>query len=101
MKQLTKEQQEQAVELIEKSIIDSGDYSKYIESAKAFLQSLKPKIYVCQNISGTFYYFSKSVLNEDYVCSINDAHRFDSIEDARIFIDEENNINYPLYILIG
>jgi hypothetical protein len=110
MKQLTKEQQEQAVEIINDLLgqIESpwaNDIS-YIHSAKAFLQSTKPKIYVCQNVCGTFYYYSKfilnkEVINEKYIKSLTDAHRFDSIEEAQEFIKYETKTDSSLYILIG
>jgi hypothetical protein len=99
MKQLTTEQQEQAVELIERSIHENQE--RYILSAKAFLQSLKPKVYVCQNRYQFFYFFSKSVLNEDFVVTESDAHIFDSPEQAEVFIDEYKNKDYPLYVVIA
>ena len=103
MKQLTTEQQEQAVELIELSLNQETLYDRmmYIKSAKAFLQSLKPKVYVCQNNGGFFYFFSKSVLNEDFVVTESDAHIFDSPEQAEVFIDEYKNKDYPLYVVIA
>jgi hypothetical protein len=104
MKQLTKEQQEQAVELITHLSKETGNLMNkeyYIDKAKDFLHSMKPKIFVCQDICGTFYYFSKSVLNDNFVISINDAHRFDSIEQANIFISEQSEREYPYYVLIG
>ena len=49
MKQLTKEQQEEMLKMIEhlskEDAFINRDY--YIDKAKAFLQSLKPKVYVC------------------------------------------------------
>ena len=86
MKQLTKEQQEQAVEIIEKFILVKESPSKYdptyfINSAKAFLKSLKPKVYVCKIRSNEIYY-----LKEDCVgwCNYtNIAKGFSSIEEAR------------------
>jgi hypothetical protein len=103
MKQLTKEEQEQAVELIELSLNLETLYDRniYIRSAKAFLQSLKPKVYVCQNNCGFFYFFSKSVLNEDFVVTESDAHIFDSTEQAEVFIDEYKNKDYPLYVVMA
>ena len=103
MKQLTKEQQEQAVELIELSLNQETLYDRmmYIQSAKAFLQSLKPKVYVCQNRCQVFYFFSKSVLNEDFVVIESDAHIFDSTEQAEMFIDEYQNKDYPLYVVMA
>jgi len=106
MKQLTKQEQEQAVELIT-DLVESTEKSaiynraEYIESAKAFLQSLKPKIYVCQNNCGFFYFFTKSVLNEEFALDESYAHRFDSIEQAQIFIDEYKEKDYPMYVVIG
>ena len=100
MKLLTTEQQEQAVEILERIANDEPkDY--YYESAKAFLNSLKPKVYVCQNNGGFFYFFSKSVLNEDFVVTESDAHIFDSTEQAEVFIDEYKNNDYPLYVVIA
>jgi len=104
MKQLTTEQQEQAVELIEKFSLGcqpSGYYKQFVKHAKAFLQSLKPKVYVCQNRCQVFYFFSKSVLNEDFVVAESDAHIFDSLEQAEMFIDEYKNKDYPLYVVMA
>ena len=103
MKPLTTEQQEQAVELIELGLKPetSGNRMMYIQSAKAFLQSLKPKVYVCQNNCGFFYFFSKSVLNEDFIIGESNAHRFDSIEQAEMFINEYQNKDYPLYVVMA
>ena len=100
MKPLTTEQQEQAVEILERIANDEPkDY--YYESAKAFLNSLKPKVYVCQNDGGFFYFFSKSVLNEDFIIGESDAHSFDSIEQAEMFITEYKNKDYPLYVVMA
>jgi len=103
MKQLTKEQQQEMLKMIEhlskEDALMNKDY--YIDKAKAFLQSLKPKIYVCQNNGGFFYFFSKSVLNEDFVVTESDAHIFDSPEQAEMFIDEYKNKDYPLYVVIA
>ena len=104
MKQLTKEQQEHAVELIEKFSLGcqpSNYYKQFVKHAQAFLQSLKPKVYVCHNNGGFFYFFSKSVLNEDFIIGESDAHRFDSIEQAEMFIDEYKNKDYPLYVVMA
>ena len=96
MKPLTTEQQEQAIELIERVANDEPkDY--YYESAKDFLQSLKPKVYVCNNNHGSMFFFSKSVLNEDFVITESDAHIFNSIEDAREILDsiqKDDGIKY-------
>jgi hypothetical protein len=103
MKQLTTEQQEEMFKMIEhlskEDALMNKDY--YIDKAKAFLQSLKPKVYVCQNNGGFFYFFSKSVLNEDFVVTESDAHIFDSPEQAEMFIDEYKNKDYPLYVVIA
>jgi hypothetical protein len=105
MKQLTKEQQEHAVELIELGLKPETLYDKmmYIQSAKAFLQSLKPKIYVC------------SIDKENYICYLGDkcifydeiesALIFDNIEDARklmerTFIIPNKDDNIKLFILM-
>jgi len=79
----------------------NAPFAYYIQSAKAFLNSLKPKVYVCQNNGGFFYFFSKSVLNEDFVVTESDAHIFDSQEQAEVFIDEYKNKDYPLYVVIA
>ena len=102
MKLLTTEQQEQAVEILERIANDEPkDY--YYESAKAFLQSLKPKIYVC------------SIDEENYICYLGDkcifydeiesALIFDNIEDARklmerTFIIPNKDDNIKLFILM-
>ncbi len=103
MKQLTTEQQEEMLKMIEhlskEDALMNKDY--YIDKAKAFLNSLKPKVYVCQNNEGFFYFFSKSVLNEDFVVNESDAHRFYSIEQAEVFIDKYKNKDYPLYVVIA
>jgi hypothetical protein len=103
MKQLTTEQQEEMFKMIEhlskEDALMNKDY--YIDKAKAFLQSLKPKVYVCQNNGGFLYFFSKSVLNEDFVVTESDAHIFDSPEQAEMFIDEYKNKDYPLYVVIA
>ena len=103
MKQLTTEQQEEMFKMIEhlskEDALMNKDY--YIDKAKAFLQSLKPKVYVCQNRCQVFYFFSKSVLNEDFVVTESDAHIFDSPEQAEVFIDEYKNKDYPLYVVMA
>jgi len=103
MKLLTKEQQEEMLKMIEhlskEDAFINRDY--YIDKAKAFLQSLKPKVYVCQNNGGFFYFFSKLVLNEDFVVTESYAHIFDSTEQAEVFIDEYKNKDYPLYVVIA
>ena len=103
MKQLTTEQQEEMLKMIEhlskEDALMNKDY--YIDKAKAFLQSLKPKVYVCQNNGGFLYFFSKSVLNEDFVVTESDAHIFDSPEQAEMFIDEYKNKDYPLYVVMA
>ena len=103
MKQLTKEQQQEMLKMIEhlskEDALMNKDY--YIDKAKAFLNSLKPKVYVCQNNGGFFYFFSKSVLNEDFVVTESDAHIFDSPEQAEMFIDEYKNKDYPLYVVMA
>ena len=103
MKELTKEQQEEMLKMIEhlskEDALMNKDY--YIDKAKDFLNSLKPKVYVCQNNCGFFYFFSKSVLNEDFVVTESDAHIFDSPEQAEMFIDEYKNKDYPLYVVIA
>ena len=101
MKQLTKEQQEQAVELI--TVLSEKERNDYIQLAKAFLQSLKPKIYVC------------SIDEENYICYLGDkcifydeiesALIFDNIEDARklmerTFIIPNKDDNIKLFILM-
>jgi len=94
MKQLTKEEQEQAVELIEQSTTDLGDYINYIHSAKAFLQSLKPKIYVGQiRQANTILFFDRtSALTDD----IQFAYSFIGIDAAKEFKDK-CEINFPEY----
>ena len=106
MKQLTKEQQEHAVELIEKFSLGcqpSNYYKQFVKHAKAFLQSLKPNIYVC------------SIDEEHYICYLGDkcifydeiesALIFDNIEDARklmerTFIIPNKDDNIKLFILM-
>ena len=91
MKQLTKEQQEQAVDILERVANDSPK-EYYYDSAKAFLQSLKPKVYVCEiTESGKVKYLSLaernySHWNED----VNEAIKYDSVEDARNMIKQLN-----------
>jgi hypothetical protein len=103
MKQLTKEEQEQVMRLVEElsqedSSIINEEY--YIYTAKTFLQSLKPKIYVCKKQCGTIVYFTKSVLNHDFVFHENEAHRFDSVEQAQTFIDEYTDKDIILFVAI-
>jgi len=83
MKELTKEQQQEILKMIEhlskEDALMNKDY--YIDKAKAFLQSLKPKVYVCKIRSNEIYY-----LKEDCVgwCNYtNIAKGFSSIEEAR------------------
>jgi len=94
MKQLTKEQQEQAVELIEK-IFDTkttNEHREYIQSAKAFLQSIKPKVYVGQirQANTLFFYDNTNALCED----IEFAYSFDSVEQAQEY-KAKCEINFP------
>jgi len=103
MKLLTTEQQQEMLKMIEhlskEDALMNKDY--YIDKAKDFLNSLKPKVYVCQNNGGFFYFFSKSVLHEDFIIGESDAHRFDSTEQAEMFIDEYQNKDYPLYVVMA
>jgi hypothetical protein len=92
MKQLTKEEQEQAVELIE-SIVSSTEKSSiynraaFIQSAKTFLQSLKPKVYIgCINPSYEIVFLEHK--EDEYWCSvIEEAINFYSFDEARAALD--------------
>ena len=94
MKQLTKEQQEQAVELIELVLKPEtlGNRMMYIQSAKAFLQSIKPKVYVGQmrQVNTLFFYDNTNALCED----IEFAYSFDSVEQAQEY-KAKCEINFP------
>lgn len=96
MKQLTKEQQKQAIELIE-GLIVKNPMDNYIQSAKAFLQSLKPKIYVCQirpELTRTSIYFFDVV---NAICIEKKyAQSFDTIEQAREY-KAKCEFNFPDY----
>ena len=99
MKQLTKEQQQEMLKMIEhlskEDALMNKDY--YIDKAKAFLQSLKPKIYVCQNRCGQFYFIDNV---GDPVPLEEDALKFETVEDAQNFI-VENKINSHLtYVIV-
>jgi hypothetical protein len=84
MKQLTTEQQEQALDLIERSI--GENQVNYIQSAKTFLQSLKPKIYVgCIDHSDMVFLEHKE--NEYWNSDIREAINFYSIDEARAVLD--------------
>ena len=91
MKQLTKEQQEQAVELIEKISTmpchaSYANNTNYVQSAKTFLQSLKPKIYIgCIDHSDMVFLENKE---DEYWCSdIDKAINFDSFDEARAVLE--------------
>ena len=87
MKQLTKEQQEHAVELIEKFSLGcqpSNYYKQFVKHAQAFLQSLKPKVYVCHLDDGDLYYFGDIDIWE---LDIDESKSFNSIEEARTLLD--------------
>jgi len=95
MKQLTKEQQEQAVELIEKFSLGcqpSDYYKQFVKHAQAFLQSLKPKVYVGQirQANTLFFYDNTNALCED----IEFAYSFDSVEQAQEY-KAKCEINFP------
>jgi hypothetical protein len=85
MKQLTKEQQEQAVELIERSIVENQ--GNYIQSAKTFLQSLKPKFYIgCVDASRDMVFLEHKE-NEYWNLDIREAINFYSFDEARAVLD--------------
>ena len=83
MKELTKEQQEQAVDILERVANDSPK-EYYYESAKAFLQSLKPKVYVCSVTSGEISFYKTNPVNgnEYFTSDIHSANTY-NIEDAQ------------------
>jgi hypothetical protein len=106
MKQLTKEEQEQAVELIE-SIVSSTEKSSiynraaFIQSAKTFLQSLRPKIYVGMvNINNLQFFYYEGC--SSWVINPKDAYSFKSIDDAIKFKEKhcnEKDDNFRYFIL--
>ena len=99
MKQLNKEQQQQAIELI--SDLAENEPNDYIALAKAFLQSLKPKIYICQiRQANTIFFFSKSILNQDFVIDESYAHIFNSIEEARIGLNDISKFDDFKYFIL-
>lgn len=79
MKQLTTEKQQQAIELI--SDLAENEPNDYIALAKEFLNSLKPKVYVCK-IAGfcTFFYCDNDII---WTLNIDEATSFNSTEKAR------------------
>jgi hypothetical protein len=92
MKQLTKEQQEQAVELIESIVLSTEKSSIYnraafIQSAKTFLQSLKPKIYIGRVDASRDIVFLEHQEDEYWNSDIGDAINFHSIDEARAVLD--------------
>jgi len=91
MKPLTTEQQEQAIDLIGKlsneTMQINAPFAYYIQSAKAFLNSLKPKVYVCCLEVDNFVYLEN--LEKDYWCDdIQYAKSFNSIEEYRELISK-------------
>ena len=102
MKQLTKEQQEQAVELIELSLNLETLYDRniYIRSAKAFLQSLKPKCYVCIIHNNGKIKFWKDDYFEtgNWSTSIEDAKVLE-LQEAHEVKDRFINANQNIFIL--
>jgi Rad3-related DNA helicase len=100
MKQLTKEEQEQAVELIEKSIQDEGMYSEYIQSAKTFLQSLKPKIYIGCVDKDSVMIFLKDENKDYWRYDIEQAKVFNEYDEAKAALDYvEKYQEYRYFIL--
>ena len=77
MKLLTKEEQEQAVQII-KNLTQDSVQDFYYESAKAFLKSLKPKVYMCQIDEDKHIYFLNANRNWDLL--FESAMFFDSIK---------------------
>lgn len=104
MKQLTKEQQEQAVELI-KGLMQKNPMDNYIESAKAFLQSLKPKIYVCkidekEKIEYLQGFYANNIFLPQWNTSIGTAKQFNLFEEARELLNSiEKDDNFKYFIL--
>jgi hypothetical protein len=98
MKQLTKEQQEQAVELIERSIRENQ--GNYIQSAKTFLQSLKPKIYIgCLEDDGIIIFLQHE--NENYwVDDIEQAKSFNEYDEAKISLDNIKKYKGNRYFIL-
>ena len=89
MKQLTKEQQEQVLTLVEHLSKEDSFMNKeyYINAAKTFLQSLKPKIYVgCVDASRDIVFLEHQ--EDEYWCSIIErAINFYSFDEARTVLD--------------
>lgn len=105
MKQLTTEQQEQAIEIIEKFMLENENPDKYqsylIGCAKAFLERVKPKIYIVLiGQANTVFFFSKSVLDLDFVIDESDAHIFNSIEEARIGLNDISKFDDFKYFIL-
>jgi hypothetical protein len=100
MKLLTTEQQEQAVELIELSLNLETLYDRniYIRSAKAFLQSLKPKVYVCNiDEDGLMFY-----LREDNLFDMDFelAKYFHEFDEARSVLDSIEKYEDNKYFIL-
>lgn len=102
MKPLNKEQQEQAIEIIEKVSNEApqGAYRYYVEKAQAFLNSLKPKIYICK-ISGCYLsYYLEHIDGFTWNNDISIAKPFNSIEEAREVLDSiQKDENYKYFII--
>ena len=98
MKQLTKEQQEQAVELIERSIVENQ--GNYIQSAKTFLQSLKPKVYIGCLDEDSVMIFVKDENKDSWVDNIEQAKGFNEYDEAKAALDYvEKYQEYRYFIL--
>ena len=74
---------------MEQSITDDGDYSKYIASAKAFLKSLKPKVYVCAiNSQNEIVFVTEFNVIPQFSNNIENAMTFESLDKAKNIKDE-------------
>lgn len=102
MKQLTKEQQEEMLQFIEYLSKEDAFINKdyYIDKAKAFLQSLKPKIYVCQlfGIGEIRFWKGAHISGALWVSEIEDAKSY-SLEGAQLLKEELSNSYDNIFIL--
>lgn len=91
MKPLNEQQQKEAIELIDTLCsmpVDGWLSEDYIESAKDFLQSLKPKICICiideeEEIGFLQGFHNDNIVSPEWRPLIQLAKQFKSIEEAR------------------
>jgi hypothetical protein len=100
MKSLTTEQQQEAIRII-KGLANHlnnklNEHIDLTDSAKRFVNSLKPKYYIAINQCGNLKFVSHGITVEDK----QDALSFDTIDEACEYIESRDNSVYEYLILI-